>query len=630
MGGNTVQAPGTAASADFVNPNNGKVVDGSVSTLNLSGTTTTQVPGTATGAAFTNPNNAKTIDGSSATLATGSVNTTQTAGTAATTQTAGVNDFGTTGNATGAPNSTLSSATLANTYATTPGTATSSTVSGASDFTTATNATGTINGTYATSTYTNGGGGTVTLAPATGFDNSPTNGFNDFTAGANAEVISGGTMTTSNSANYSAGLFNTTGAEVRLTGFPATVTGVPTNVVLTVRHQESSTSSVGVSVLVQDSSNNTLCTIPVPAQTSTNPGAPFTSVNLGPTASGGNNCVTTAAQLNGIKLDYQITKTNTFATVSFLLDGMSLAVTSSGDTTNRTLALSNFAPQLPNAANTTVDAATISIAHKETVNSNPQLVLSGVNIAAGNAACNTVTLTPSTTGATDTFNLLTQLTTNCGIAAANVAATINGLTATYVTHLSVTGTATVNLDGINLALTATDTTNRTLTLSNITPVVSISATNVVDKATLSFAHQEQVGGVGPAPVVTLVVTPGGGGSCSFPLTARSALTTETIDVDRVPQHAGQAERRDLRLPGAPRRRRQRLAVGHRERRRPERRSHRDRHGQPDPRAVEPGAGPGGGGHDRQLDPLLRAPGDREHGQPASRALGRQHLGRRGL
>ena len=172
----------------------------------------------------------------------------------------------------------------------------------------------------------------------------------------------------------------------------------------------------------------------------------------------------------------------------------------------------------------------MSIAHKETANANPQLVLSGVNISAGNPACNTINLTASVAGATDNFNLLTQLATNCGIAAANIAATINGLTATYVTHLSATGTATVNLDGINLALTATDTTARTLTLSNISPVVSASATNVIDKATLSFAHQEQVGGVGPSPVVSLVVTPGGGGSCSFPLTVRNSLTTETIDV----------------------------------------------------------------------------------------------------
>ena len=53
---------------------------------------------------------------------------------------------------------------------------------------------------------------------------------------------------------------------------------------------------------------------------------------------------------------------------------------------------------------------------------------------------------------------------------------------------------------------------------------------MIDSASLSFAHQEQVGGVGPAPIVNLVVTPGGGGSCSFPLTVRPTLTTETIDV----------------------------------------------------------------------------------------------------
>ena len=150
----TTQSPSVASSADFANPNNGKVIDTSVSTLNLAGTTTNQTPGTATAPGWTNPNNAKVIDNSSATLGVGSVNTTQTPGTAATTQTAGVNDFGTTANATGAPNSTLSSTTLANTSATAPGTATSSTVSGASDFATTTNATGHDQRHLSTSTYT--------------------------------------------------------------------------------------------------------------------------------------------------------------------------------------------------------------------------------------------------------------------------------------------------------------------------------------------------------------------------------------------------------------------------------------------------------------------------------------------
>ncbi len=514
-----------------MNPNNGRSIDGSVSTLNLAGTTTTQTPGTATAPGWTNPNNAKVIDTATATLTAGSVNTTQTAGTAATTQTAGVNDFGTTGNATGAPNSTLSSTTLSNTSSVAPGSATSSTVSGAADFTTTANATGTINGTYSTSTYANGGSGSVTLAGAAGFDNAPTAGFNSFTGPANAEAITGGTMTGSNSASYTSNAGSTTPGELRMTGYPDVPAGVvPTNVTLTVRHQESSTSpNVGVSVIVQDVSNNTLCTVTVPTQTSTNPASPFVSVNLGPTASGGTNCLSTATQINGVKLDYQVTKSSGSrnTTVSYLLDGMSLAVTYTGDTANRTLALSAFAPQLANPANTTVDAATLSVSHKETVNSNPQLVLSGVNIPAANTACTTIALTPSTVGATDSVNLLSRLTTTCGIAAANIPATINGLTATYVTHLSAAGTATVNLDGVNLALTATDTTVRTLTLSNISPTVSTSATNVIDKATLSFAHQEQTGAT---PTVTLVVTPGGGGTCSFPLSIRNSLTTETIDV----------------------------------------------------------------------------------------------------
>jgi hypothetical protein len=533
IGGSVTQSAGTASSPDFTTPNNATgAPDGTVSSLAINGSTTSQTPATATGPAWTNANSGRAIDGSSATLGAGSTNTPQTTGAAATTQTAGVNDFGTTTNATGAPNSTLSSATLGNVYATTPGTAASSTVSGSSDFATTANATGTINGTQSTAAYTNSGTSNTTLAPASNFENSPSSGYSDFSNALNAQVISGGVMNTGNSANYSASLFTNPG-EIRMIGYPDIAAGTAlSTVTLTVRHQESSTGSgASVQVLVQDGSNNnnTLCTITVPAQTSTNPATPFVSVNLGPTASGGNNCLTTVNQINNVKFDYRVDASG-FSAVNFLLDGMSLTVASTGDTNNRTLALSNFAPQLPNAASTTVDAATLSIAHKETANANPQLLLSGVNIAAGNPACNTINLTPSTAGATDAVNLLTQLATNCGIAAANIAATINGLTATYVTHLSTTGTATVNLDGINLALTATDTTSRTLTLSGITPAVSATAGNVIDSASLAFAHQEQVGGVGPAPIVSLVVTPGGGGSCSFPLTVRPALTTETINV----------------------------------------------------------------------------------------------------
>ena len=424
--------------------------------MNLASTTTNQVPGTATTTGWTSPGNGKVIDGSSATLGTGSVNTTQTDGTAASTQTGGVNDFGTTTNATGAPNSTLSSTTVSNTSAPTPTVATSSTVSGASDFTNTANTTGAIDTTLATSTYTDAGPGSVTLQPTSGNEGSPTSGYNDFTNPLNANLISGGVMSSANSATFAAGTFGPSQGELRLIGYPSLAAGtIPTSVTLTVRHFESTTSVSQVRVLVENSANTVLCTVNVTPQTNSNPATPFTA-NIGPAAGGGNNCLTTLANINGVKLDYQV-GANTFTSPTFTLDGMSLTVTSAGDTANRTLALSSYTPQLAHPASTTVDAATISIAHEETANANPQLLLSGVNIAAGNAACNTITLTPSTVGATDTFNLLTQLTTNCGISAANVPATINGLTATYVTHLSAVGRTTVNLDAITIALTATDT-----------------------------------------------------------------------------------------------------------------------------------------------------------------------------
>ena len=402
MGGSDAVG-GAASSADFTSPNNATgAPDGTVSSLGINGSTTSQTPGTATGPTWTNANSGHAIDGSSATLGVASTSTLQTAGAAATTQTAGVNDFGTTGNATGAPNSTLSSTTLGNVYTTTPGTATSSTVSGSSDFATTANATGTINGTQSTATYTNSGSGSATLAPATGSENSPTSGFNDFTNPNNALSIgtAGSNMTTGgNSATYTSGcFFSCPSGEMRLayTGsLPAAA--VLSSATLQVRHYQTGSTAGTLQVLVQNAAGTTTyCTKTVPANTASNAqGAPYSQVDL-------TGCLTTGAQANSVKIDYRVQSSGTFGSTTFYLDGMQLLLTYPGDTSNRTLAVSNFAPQLPNAANTTVDAATLSIAHQETANANPQLVLSGVNIAAGNPACNTINLTASTGGARPT------------------------------------------------------------------------------------------------------------------------------------------------------------------------------------------------------------------------------------
>ena len=65
----------TATSTDFVNPANGKVIDGVSSTYAWVAANSVMVPLTAASADFTGFNNAKTIDGTLATPGIGTLDT---------------------------------------------------------------------------------------------------------------------------------------------------------------------------------------------------------------------------------------------------------------------------------------------------------------------------------------------------------------------------------------------------------------------------------------------------------------------------------------------------------------------------------------------------------------------------
>ncbi len=526
----TTQTPGTATSADFANPNGGRTIgDASTASLSLSSSTATQTPGTATSADFANPNGGRTIgDASTASLTIGSASQSLNANSASASNTTGAADFTNTSNALGAPNGTLSTSTFSNSATAGPTAAASSqAVAGTDDFTNKNNALTYNDGTLATANWS--GSTTVTLAPATTVENSPSSGFDDFNGPNNALSINGGNMTTGNvSASYGSSCFfgSCGSAELRLSGYPdIPATATPSAVTLSIRHYESNSSIDSINVLVQNSSNQTLCTLPLSRQSNNNQASPYTQVNIGPSASGGNNCVTTAAQVNGLKLDYQVEGSGFIGSAAtFYLDGMQLSVTYN-DTANRTLALSSIAPQFPNPAATTIDAATLNVRHQETgTAANQRLVLSGPNIS-GSAACNTIPLPTRASLTIDSIDLRDQLANaaKCNIAANQLAATINGLTITYTANLSAGGVTTVSVDGMNLVMTATDATVRSLILT--TP--NIPAPNTLDTVSLSITHQETGSSTSPQ----LVITPNGAGACTpIALTPRAALTTDTVTI----------------------------------------------------------------------------------------------------
>ena len=325
-------------------------------------------------------------------------------------------------------------------------------------------------------------------------------------------------------------------------------------------------------------------------------------------------CLSTPTKLNGATYAYQLHLNDTgnvSQSVTASVDGLSAAVIST-DTANQTFALSSPAPAVP--AGATIDSSVLSFAHQETGGTVTHAWCSRAPTSGAAPSCTTINLTPRPSLTTDTFDLNAQLRTNCGIAAANIAATINGMTVTYVTNLTaVAGDGTsqavnVAVDGLKVVTVSTDASTHTLTLSAPTPAVPATT---LDTVTVQIAHQETGSGTSP----TLTITPGGA----------DGLHRDRADAPRgvdhrhghsareLSHHGRPHQRRDLPIPGAPHRQRHRASVD-RERGRHHGHGRVDRWF--DAHAHPVGAHAHGSGHDpRHGHGAARAPGDRQRHQP---------------
>ncbi len=225
-------------------------------------------------------------------------------------------------------------------------------------------------------------------------------------------------------------------------------------------------------------------------------------------------CLDTIAKVNGATYQYQahLTANGTNQNGVARVDGVRV-VTIATDTTPRSVTLSALAPTVTG----TVDTVSLSVAHQETGSGlSPRIVVT----PGGAAACTAVSLTTRAALTTD----VVTLPAGC----LNTAAKVNGATVQYLVNLTANGSAqsgVATLDGARLDVTATDTTTRTLTLSNPAPTVPAGST--FDTVSMTIAHQETVSGANPR----LVITPGGGSACTaVALTTRTSLTTDTVAI----------------------------------------------------------------------------------------------------
>ncbi len=210
-------------------------------------------------------------------------------------------------------------------------------------------------------------------------------------------------------------------------------------------------------------------------------------------------CLDTVAKVNGATFAYQVhlASNGTSQATAVAEDGIRLTIVST-DNSVHTLTLSALAPAVP--AGSTLDTVTLQISHQETgSNANPALVIT----PNGAGACAAIALTPRAALTTDTVTVPAGCLTT--------AARINGATFAYQVHLISNGASqatSVAEDGIRLTVVATDVSNHTLTLSNLSNPASTTPGNTVSSAVLSFAHQETGNALSP----TLTITPGGGGA----------------------------------------------------------------------------------------------------------------------
>ncbi|MFN8035064.1 MAG: hypothetical protein U0V73_03955 [Acidimicrobiia bacterium] len=532
---------------DFANKANGRTIDGPSSATTLASTSTPQGPTNAasssvSGAADFAPlaNATDGINGSVASHTLTSTVPSITPGQAVSTQVgaAGIDDFNNPGNGRLIDGTATSSALAGMSQVQTATAAVSSTVTGPSDFAYLNNTIG-IDGASATHTLASG---SASMVPATADSSQTVTGTDDFANKANGKVIDGATTSATISATGSATLkpagnaasgssFSPSGnalaidgsfasytstcsfflcqsGQITLQGYPDIPASVaPTGATITVKHYENSTSSIGtLKVDVLDGSGTTLCTVSPPASTSS---ANSYSVTL-PAA-----CLNTAAKVNGVQLRFTGAMSTSFSgSRTFNLDGIELAITYAG-AAPRTLTLGSLSPQIPDAANATLDTAVLTIKHAESAAANQQIVITP---GGGGAACAAVALPQQAAPANDTINVKAS---GC----LDSAVKLNGATIVYQASTA-SGTVTSTVDGVKIDATYTNTATRSVTLSSPSPAIAASAS--IDSAVLSVAHQETGSNANPR----LVITPGGGGGAcaTIPLTPRAPLATDTIDV----------------------------------------------------------------------------------------------------
>ena len=237
----------------------------------------------------------------------------------------------------------------------------------------------------------------------------------------NAYTINTGNIVDGNAAKYTSGCVLTcpTGT-LGLLSYPTIpANAVPSGATVTLRHRESSTSSIGTLKVDVMNGNTVLCTQNQTATTANNPAV--TSWTLPAT------CLDTAAEVNNAKVRFSASASGLFTSRDFWLDGMELSVNWS-TAASRQLTVSGFSASVPTGAS----GLTAKLTTTQTASSgtNPQVVLNP-NGVPGGAPC---TFSPGT---------------NVDVSAClNTPAKFTNLTATYTVTMAAGRTASI--DGMKL------------------------------------------------------------------------------------------------------------------------------------------------------------------------------------
>ncbi len=594
-----------SGSNDFANPGNGRTIgDAATTSATVANQSTTSAPSSAASSQvvtsgtddFTNKANATgTIDGSFAAHTLASVSAAVTAAAATSTQieSPGTDDFTNPGNGRTIGDAATTSETIASlTQNIGAGSATSSQVvtPGTDDFANANNATGTIDGSFAAHTLASVSAA-ITAATAT---STTVSGANDFTNPANGRII--GDASTTSGTIVSGSVTQTYSSVVT-----SQVTGGPDYTPI------GNATTIDGSLASHTVASATPTMNPTTASsTQLSGGDDFTNKNNATGAIDGSLATATfGARTQTIDPATSTGSGNDFTnpTNAYSIDS-SFATDSVGTSTDDII-LRNYT-DIPTTATPT--SVSVTVAHNESSTSNWSTLALNVLDSSSNQRCSQSLTASTTTANSQTFTLPASC--------LNTATLVNGAQYQFAVRKS-SGSSTVNLDGVSVAVTYTDTATatRSITLDNLSP--QIPATATLDSVSLVIKHQESV-----STGQQLVITPGGGSACTaVSLTTRTTLTQDTVDDPRqLPEHGCEAERRDRQLRGDRGCRQQPGRLGRRHRvlghlhrlDEPHRRLQRSAHERPRRRG------------DRQRRLLDRAPRDRRRDQPPSH----RHTGRR--